>query len=118
MYSKPNLHKFFQEHPVQNSLELALDMIVRSAEDAKDSLESEDEDEFLYHLSKVHKMVEAIMTEVGTHPDAIKQHYPNGVPPKKRKETEDYKKDSYENPKHGAFRNPNKSNYLSGYKGY
>lgn len=122
MYNKPNLEKFFQAHPAQNNLEIALDMIVRSAEDAKDSLESEDEDEFLFHLSEVHSMIESILTSVGTHTQAIKQHYPNGVPSRPRKEKEGHKQHypSYENPKQDFNRNPYpyRPNYPAGYKSY
>src|SRR6187402_2146833 len=99
MYNKPNLDKFFQAHPAHNNLEVALDMVARSAEDAKYSLESEDEDEFLYHLSQVHSMIEQILLSVGTHPEAIKQKYPNGVHSKRYQEGGEHKNPSFENPK-------------------
>jgi hypothetical protein len=98
---------------------MALDMIARSAEDAKYSLESEDEDEFLYHLSQVHSMIESILTSVGTHPGAIKQKYPNGIEHKNRQggkeHGEEHKNPSYENPRPS---NPRKPNYPAGYRYY
>ncbi len=116
MYSRPNLDEFFKAHPAHNRLELALDVIARKAKEAKLSLQSDDEDEFLYHLSEVHEMVEKILSEIGTHKDAIKQQYPDGIKSFKRYQDDGgHRFPSHDNPRQEF---PRKPNYPSGYRGY
>lgn len=66
---KPQLTTFFQHYPMQGDMKLALKMIKEELKHAIKDLEEKEGDEYLSHLSKVHKMVEAIFVEIGKHPD-------------------------------------------------
>ena len=105
MHTRPKLDKFFKEYSEEDNLEIALEMIAEKAECAKEALESDDEDEFLFYLLEAHKMIESLLTEINVQPEQIRQKYPRGI---KSKRYESYERRGYSNPNEGnQFENPN-----------
>lgn len=67
------LVSFFQLYPVQGNLKLALKMVKEKIKDSIEAIEEKKEgDDYLKNLSDAHRMLEAIFTEIGKHPDTYR----------------------------------------------
>lgn len=68
---KPVLTSFFITYPIQGDLKLALEMVKKNIHLSIEDLD-EDSDDYMKHLSDAYRMLEAIYTELGIHPDSYK----------------------------------------------
>lgn len=69
---KPVLTTFFQSYPIEGNMKVALKMIKKQIEHAIEDLDEKEDGNYMKHLSDAHRMLEAIYTELGSHPNSYR----------------------------------------------